>query len=78
MIGITPAAFTFKGINCLTPPYCLFPTTLLAYCTGILLVPCTKRIVINITNNNANISTKKITKPPPAEPKAETNSCIKD
>ena len=37
MIGITPAAFTFKGMYCLAPPYCLLPTILLAYCTGMLI-----------------------------------------
>ena len=26
MIGITPAAFTFNGRNCLAPPNCLLPT----------------------------------------------------
>ena len=39
IIGITPAAFTLRGIYCLTPPYCLFPTILLAYWTGTLRVP---------------------------------------
>ena len=31
IMGITPAALTFRGIYCLTPPYCLLPTILLAY-----------------------------------------------
>ena len=52
MIGITPDAFTLSGMYCLTPPYCLFPTTRFAYCTGILLVPCTNNIDTTITNSN--------------------------
>ena len=39
MIGITPAAFTFKGMYWRAPPYCLLPTTRFAYCTGTLRVP---------------------------------------
>ena len=39
MIGITPAAFTFRGMYWRTPPYCLLPTMRLAYCTGIRRVP---------------------------------------
>src|SRR5512135_2039662 len=49
MMGITPAAFTFRGIYCLTPPYCLLPTILFAYCTGIRRVPCTRRILMTKT-----------------------------
>ncbi|MPN39174.1 hypothetical protein SDC9_186702 [bioreactor metagenome] len=66
MIGITLAAFTFRGIYWRTPPYCLFPTIRLAYCTGIFLVPCTSIIAPAITTNRKIISSRKSTKPPGA------------
>ena len=66
MIGITPALFTFKGMYCLAPPYCLLPTILFAYCTGTLRVPCTNRIDAASTNNRNTISAKNITNPPVA------------
>ena len=47
MIGITPAAFTFKGIYCLAPPYCLLPTILLVQGTRKIPVQYAKRIVGN-------------------------------
>ena len=66
MIGITPALFTFRGMYCLTPPYCLLPTIRFAYCTGIFLVPCTNRIDAATTNNRNTISARNITNPPAA------------
>ena len=77
MIGITPAAFTFKGIYCLAPPYCLLPTILFAYCTGIFLVPCTKRIAAPITNNKNTISIINIIRPPLLFATLDTTSCNK-
>ena len=75
MIGITFAAFTFKGIYCLAPPYCLFPTIRLAYCTGTLRTPCTKSIAAAITNINITISNRNMMIPPaPGEARRETNS----
>ena len=44
MIGITPAALILRGMYWRTPPYCLLPITLFAYCTGTLLTPCTSAI----------------------------------
>ena len=77
MIGITPAAFTFKGMYCLAPPYCLLPTILFAYCTGIFLVPCTKRIAAPITNNKNTISIINIIRPPLLFATLDTTSCNK-
>ena len=39
MIGITPAVFTFKGIELDCPPVIFLPTIFLEYCTGIFLTP---------------------------------------
>ena len=64
MMGITPAAFTFRGIYCRTPPYCLLPTIRFAYCTGILRVPCTSKILTTNTRNRKTISTRNATSPP--------------
>ena len=77
MIGITPAAFTFKGIYCLAPPYCLLPTILFAYCTGIFLVPCTNKIAAPITNNKNTTSIINIIRPPLLFATLDTTSCIK-
>ena len=77
IIGITPAVFTFKGIYCLAPPYCLFPTTRFAYCTGTLRVPCTNRIDAEITNKRKTISAKNITKPPDVVAVRMINSCVR-
>ena len=78
MIGITLAAFTFKGIYCLAPPYCLLPTIFFAYCTGIFLVPCTKRIANAITTSRTTSSIKNITRPPVLSVIREINSWNKD
>ena len=78
MIGITPAAFTFKGMYCLAPPYCLLPTILFAYCTGIFLVPCTKRIAPAITISRNTISNKNMIKPPVLSVIREINSWNND
>ena len=77
IIGITPAVLTFKGIYCLAPPYCLFPTTRFAYCTGTLRVPCTNKIEAEITNNKKTISARNITKPPDVVAVRIINSCTK-
>jgi len=76
MMGITPAALIFKGIYWRTPPYCLFPTTRFAYCTGILRVPCTNMIEAAITTSKKTISTRNMIKPPPASVTREANSLI--
>lgn len=54
MIGITPAVFTFNGIYWRAPPYCLFPTIRLAYCTGTFRVPCTRSIAAAIIGQQEN------------------------
>ena len=74
MIGITLAAFTFKGIYWRAPPYCLLPTTRFAYCTGTFLVPCTKRIAPAMTKRRNTISARKATKPPTALVVRDVNS----
>jgi len=73
-IFITPAAFTFKGMYCRTPPYCLLPTILFANCTGTLLLPCTNNMVTTITIIRKTISTRNMTKPPPCSSNREKNS----
>ena len=77
MIGITPAALIFNGMYWRTPPYCLLPTILLAYCTGTLRVPCTSRIDPQNTRNNMINSIKNATKPPPCWETLEVNSAKK-
>ena len=66
MIGITPAALIFRGMYWRTPPYCLLPMTLLAYCTGTFLTACTRAIVATITRNQMMSSTMRAIGPPPA------------
>ena len=78
MIGITPAVLTFKGIYWRAPPYCLLPTTRLAYCTGILRVPCTKSIDAAITRSRNTISARNMTRPPEVVAVRITNSCTRD
>ena len=77
MIGITPAVFTFNGIYWRAPPYCLFPTIRLAYCTGTFRVPCTRSIAAAITANKKIISIRNITRPPCLEAKRLVNSAAK-
>ena len=74
MIGITLAAFTFKGMYWRTPPYCLLPWMRFAYCTGIRRVPCTSRIAKANTRIKITISTMNTIKPPPASFKRLENS----
>ena len=78
MIGITLAAFTFKGIYWRAPPYCLLPIILFAYCTGTLRVPCTNKIAPAITSKRNSISNKNITRPPVFSLVLETNSWNKE
>ena len=78
IIGITFAAFTFKGMYCLAPPYCLLPTIFFAYCTGIFLVPCTRRMANAMTSNRTTSSIRNITKPPVLSVIREINSWNKD
>ncbi len=66
MIGITLAAFTFSGMYCLTPPYCLLPTMRLAYCTGILRTPCTSMMAAAVTATRNNNSSNSRINPPGA------------
>ena len=76
-MGITPAAFTFKGRYWRTPPYCLLPITLLACCTGILRVPCTRSTAKAITTTNTTSSIRNIIGPPaPFSPSFTMNSCV--
>ena len=70
MIGITPAAFTFKGIHCLAPSVkaVLCPPlawALLTYCTGIFLTATDNNIAKTITNNQNKTSTKIMIEPNP-------------
>ena len=78
IIGITLAAFTFKGIYWRAPPYCLFPMILFAYWTGTLRVPWTNKIAPAITNKRNNISIKNITRPPVFSLVREINSWNKE
>ena len=74
MMGITLAAFTFSGIYCRAPPYCLLPIIRFAYCTTTLRVPCTNRIAPAITSNKNSISNKNMTKPPDFSVTRDVNS----
>ena len=74
MIGITFAAFTFRGMYCRAPPYCLLPIIRFAYCTTTLRVPCTNRMAPAITNNKNSISNRNMTKPPDFSVTREVNS----
>ena len=69
MIGMTLAALTFSGMYWRAPPYCLFPTTRLAYCTGTRRVPWTSRIAPAMTASRKTISKRNHTSPP-APPEA--------
>ena len=64
MIGITPAAFTFKGRKLRVPPYCLLPTILLAYWIGMRRVPCTSRMEKQMTSISTISSMMKMIGPP--------------
>ena len=61
IIGITPVIKTLIGIWVACPPYIFLPTTLFAYCTGILLSPSvsvttnTTIAMAIITNSTKNI-----------------------
>ena len=75
IIGITFAAKSFKGMYWRAPPNCWPPTTRLAYCTGIFLVPCTNNIAAQTTNRSITTSTMNIKRPPPLKLfKRATNS----
>jgi len=77
MIGITPEAFSFKGINCLAPnKFFSYPplAVLLAYCTGILRTAMTSIILAIITTNHITNSIRIIIKPPLDSITLEANS----
>ncbi len=57
MMGITPAVLTLRGMCVFCPPYTLRPTTRLAYCTGIFLVPCVNNTTKQMTKNIMPINT---------------------
>ena len=80
MIGITPDAFNFKGINCLFPPIkscSKSPVTeRRAYCTGIFLTAITIKIQATITSNQTIISKTISIGPPLSLVTTEENSWI--
>ena len=52
MMGMTPAAFTLRGMYWRAPPYWRLPTIRLAYCTGTLRVPWTRSTAPTVTEKS--------------------------